>query len=68
MSAPSREFMIRQAVLNATSALFPNLTKMRGAAHVLDQTTFGGAGVGSLLSSAVRDEYHALASRYQVAA
>jgi len=68
--APSRDFMVRQAVLNAIATRFPHTLAtegLRAAATALARNT-DNPGVAGVVREWVGKEYSLLASRYSEAA
>jgi len=67
MNAPSRDFMVRQAVLNATAERFGSISPAK-ALRAMDYEQYGSAFYLTLFFDQVRHEYRLLASRHGVAA
>jgi hypothetical protein len=67
MNAPSRDFMVRQAVLNAAITYDPPVAKILGVRTFIDCMTAGDY-VRLSFCDQVRKEYSLLASRHGVAA
>ena len=65
--APSRDFMVRQAVLNATAMTFIGMSPAR-ALRAMDYEQYGSAFYLTRFFERVRREYRLLASRYSEAA
>jgi hypothetical protein len=66
MTAPSRAFMVQQAVLNAVHRHFFGTCRLYGAAWVLRNVTNDGEGCGSILTRYVREEFARISSHYQL--
>lgn len=65
-TCPSREFLVRQAVLNATARMFPGFVAVSGAAASLEWCfSLWGDFIPDDFHSLIRREFHAIASRYQ---
>ena len=67
---PSRDFMVRQAVLNAAAKRMPATVKYEGVASALRCMTYEEMGwVPTIAFAAViHAEFHKLAQRYEAAA
>ena len=64
---PSRDFMVRQAVLNATALTFIGMSPAR-ALRAMDYEQYGPAFYLTRFFERVRKEYRLLAQKYEVAA
>mgnify|MGYP006935475404 CR=1 FL=1 len=59
---PSRQFLVRQAVLNAAHIYWPTTVKVDGMAHALLMLSWGG-GVSFRFLSVIKNEFRKLTER-----
>lgn len=67
MTVPSRDFLIRQAILNWCVGFAPLTVATEGCAPILDQITAGGRVISGTpwIVEGIRDHFQALLSQYQ---
>lgn len=58
---PSRDFLVRQAVLNAAQDYWPATVRYHGMAYALDSLSHGG--ISNLFQTAINREFRKLTER-----
>ena len=64
MTAPSRQFMIQQAVLSYIGKTYPSLLEVRSAASIIGQITLDGTHIAGTpeIVAAIRENFRTIAA------